>query len=821
MAEDWRLRDAEVWRASAALGQEDAAAWGQNFLASSIAGFGELVGIEPTPQVQAWRQKHPLGGLTSALLGPTGYYVGAAKAGRSMLAGTKLMGKIDDIAEGTRYPSVVRRTLGEMAAIAPAEAGRLAATAGLGNDLGEVGADVAIGMGLTGVLGAGVGLLESAGKRTLRKWGRTSEDGTWPEQLQLRELLPKVANGQVTYVDDAKRLIEEWRTTIRRERPSREHGRAFTTTSNDALQVVSKDGPLPVGRREPQSYIRDELDGSGDARQLNRAFFIRSGTQRPGASTRSSPLAVAGQGRGGFLGFETAEELADVELRAGLAPDWEAYAQFPTYRSFSKPKVAEAFRAKIVEPNMKPIGDGWWIARERGRSGMYVLGKQLPGGTAGGTAGEWFFTKTDVPGFFAPRASGLARTTDAANGFWRRADEVAEAAVKSEVFQAVKELDRNLPLTLFEGGPGKSLLAKGGRGATTAIAKLLDVGDTSGARDALGSFVRESLVPTAWQFAKHPGANRLMQIARAAFDGANALGTKLVYGEAKLLPGQNGLLQLLKAPRSEGSVQQLVEALDKQDLEHLSRALFRGGGLQSARDIGASARTTGLLERLEQIDADRIGKLQGLQQATGEVRVRARPDHFMLSRSWRGAHRAPIYEGDVVVALGSGFSRGQAQAEARFITQRGRELGRNWNYRDEVFQHDTRADLGFLSRMTHSRNALQLAGQLREEFAMRKVARPGTFERRRGMGGAIGEFKPFTKEEILDTLNRHIHQNLRYEAELSTRHVLFNELSRLKFEDPRVHAQLMQRIDDLVGKQGPAATWINKQVDTALGPFLG
>ena len=104
---------------------------------------------------------------------------------------------------------------------------------------------------------------------------------------------------------------------------------------------------------------------------------------------------------------------------------------------------------------------------------------------------------------------------------------------------------------------------------------------------------------------------------------------------------------------------------------------------------------------------------------------------------------------------------------------------------------------------------------------MRRVARPGTFEQRRGMGGAIGEFKPFTKDEILDTLNRHIHQNLRYEAELSTRHLLFNDLSRLRFDDPRMHAQLMQRVDDMVGKQGPMSAWVNKHADQALGDFVG
>jgi hypothetical protein len=56
---------------------------------------------------------------------PTGYYMGAAKVGREAMAGTRFMQMIDRLGGESAWAPVVRRGLGEMAAIAPFEVGRL------------------------------------------------------------------------------------------------------------------------------------------------------------------------------------------------------------------------------------------------------------------------------------------------------------------------------------------------------------------------------------------------------------------------------------------------------------------------------------------------------------------------------------------------------------------------------------------------------------------------------------------------------------------------------------------------------------------------
>src|SRR3954451_23745729 len=137
----------------------------KNFVLSGLYGTAGLVGISAPPAVEAWNYKHPIGGFTAQLVGPTGYYMGAAKVGRELMAGTRLFQMIDSLGGESAWAPVIRRGLGEMAAIAPFEVGRLGATALLGNDIKNVGEDVLLGEGLTGIFGAGVGLLESAGQK--------------------------------------------------------------------------------------------------------------------------------------------------------------------------------------------------------------------------------------------------------------------------------------------------------------------------------------------------------------------------------------------------------------------------------------------------------------------------------------------------------------------------------------------------------------------------------------------------------------------------------------------------------------------------------
>jgi hypothetical protein len=83
-----------------------------------------------------------------------------------------------------------------------------------------------------------------------------------------------------------------------------------------------------------------------------------------------------------------------------------------------------------------------------------------------------------------------------ANAFFRRVDEEAENRVTSEVFQAARGLNRDVPLTLYETSKGQALLAKGGRGLADTLGKVLDVGEVSGAKTAIRDGVSELVAPS-------------------------------------------------------------------------------------------------------------------------------------------------------------------------------------------------------------------------------------------------------------------------------------------------------------------------------------
>jgi hypothetical protein len=127
------------------------------------------------------------------------------------------------------------------------------------------------------------------------------------------------------------------------------------------------------------------------------------------------------------------------------------------------------------------------------------------------------------------------------------------------------------------------------------IGKVLDVGDVSGAKTAIRDAVSELVAPASHQFRNYPRAQRLNRLINGVFDSADALSTKLVYGEAKLDPSKKIWMQLLKAPSVEGSAFDLVQKFDKADLNLFTRILRRGGGVQTASELGASENVTKLV----------------------------------------------------------------------------------------------------------------------------------------------------------------------------------------------------------------------------------
>jgi hypothetical protein len=793
--------------------------YAKNFVLSGLYGAGNLIGISAPPEVEAWNYKHPIAGIAANLIPGIGYYTGAARLGSAALkattAGTRLLQTIDTLGGDSAFAPFIRRGLGEMVSLAPVEAGRLATTALLGNDIKEVGTDIILGEVLTGAIGGGLGVLESAGQKVTRQFG--SVDGTWPTQLRARELAENIAGtnpGRAVLpenMDAAKEQLAQWRSEIRSARADLQYA-----------ETDSQGIPL-FGAAQKQSYIRGELEGDGDPNSLGRAFAIRRSYDSPRSPTIAAPLRVGGEDTLPTLGFRNDAALADVQTRAGLPDGWEDYAQYPTYRRFNDTDVAKKFQTHVVDKNMSAGPDGWMMAKER--DGLYVLGKPLaPVGepVEGAAPAEWVFLKTDDPAVFAPSARGVLAPVNNANAFFRRVDEEAESRVSSEIFQTGKAINREVPLTLYQTSKGQALLAKGGRGLADTVAKMTNAGDVSGAKTRIRDAVSELVAPAAHQFRHYPRAQRLNRLINGVFDSADALATKLIYGESKLDRSKKIWMQLLKAPSVEGSPFDLIQKFDDADLNLFTRVLRRGGGVATANELGASENVTQLVQFLQDMDSGRVRNLHTLADVTGVSRLRVLPDHLGVSRSWTGDHRVPIQEGDALVGFGSGFTPKQAAEEAQFIAEQARVTGRSWVAKvNESFLSDALRDRGLISRLTDSTQALKLVGRLRDEFYQKAAHEPGFFRPRKGAAGYQGQFRPLTKDQLLDAINRHTHQSLRYEAELTAKHIFGPELARLKEENGRVYAQVQQRMNDRIGIQGPFSAAVNRVFDTVLSGFLG
>ena len=227
-------------------------------------------------------------------------------------------------------------------------------------------------------------------------------------------------------------------------------------------------------------------------------------------------------------------------------------------------------------------------------------------------------------------------------------------------------------------------------------------------------------------------------------------------------------------------------------------------------------RRSGFLERAAQEDKKLAEKVLGVNKAIGKSDFNPLANHFAISRTWAGSWRKPVYnESGSMVYMAAGRNKNEAEQVASRVLERAKADGRAWTSKP-LFQSERDGDLIEAARINVTSDYKRAA-----KFAEASGGRLKSFKKRKGIGGYAGADAPWTKKELGEIYSGHINRTYSWLAENSVKEVMGGQLQALAGESSRSYGQLLQRLDDLAGKQGPLGRFQNDLLDKVLAPALG
>ena len=743
---------------------------------SFLHGMGPgMLGVKPGGALQAWQHENPWATLGAEVGGMMVPYAGWAKASTSV---PRLGDAIRRI-EGSSSGPVARGFAKEVVRFAPFEAGRVAGGALIGEDvaaavggqyvgvwdqMGEAGLNTA----LAGGFGAAGALLSGAGQAVMKRRGITpGADLGAPLQHQIRQVREKIASGALP-----------------------ENSIPLAEAGINRLQRQVWDESAPVFAKDPEGV---------DAAVVERLFRARSKGME---GSKLLPGKV----------FEDTAHVQDFLQRAGVGPDFAAYARYPRYVRVAQPaaerKMTEALTAMKEADGLRYVYDK--------ADGTFIMAKRL-------SADETLIWKTDTPGKFAPGAASWAEAMGRRVQAFGREDLGTLSNSGSALLDEGLRLNQVLPYVDYRAmGVASGTAAR----LTSSIAKatkLDSFADKGEGVRRLHVFMKGYLSPAQHQFGGNPLANRTRELVKSVKDHAEYLAQKMVLGEPTPRAGSLYSQSLRGTQFAQpGTVAAMARGLEKNPAawQAVLRTIYSGEGVQGgiARH-GLTPEGARFLEKLKLLDEELAGSVIGAQKAAGlkgKELFRPKQDHFMLSHTWRGTWRVPVYDdkGRLVWVAG-GVQRGEALKAAKAQVDRAQEAGFRWRARD-AREAGFDEEMEFLKKLAvGSRDFRHALAQNSKGFS--KV-QPGTFKKREDVGGFE---QVVSADDLIKTLVGHARRYRLYESRLASELLVKKDMMRLATEDPEVFEQLSKRLKLMYGEVGPFSQSIDKAADTLLSPVLG
>lgn len=749
-----------------------------------------LIGVEPKGNLQRWQAENPVSSVVSSMAGMAVPYTGFFKASKAIKPWANFVEKAAPAANVAKNP-FLGGAAREIARWAPVEAGLVGTGALLGEPVADMldghyrgwgshAASNALALGLGGAVGGGLTKLGTMGQAALRKRGITpgADLGSIP-QVQIRQVRDNLAKGLIT--PESRPMAEAGINRLRRRVLNEE------PTGNQFFRLSDKD--------------KEE--------ELN--WLVRSGKEA-GRAWSSRKITS-------FKGDDAEQVLRSLE---GMPEDWEAYARFPRVLN---PRQAKS--SGKLEQNWKELDEGvrkrfpgssqggMYRWRALPEDGMFAVAKQMDNG-------RWLTFQTDNPVKFFPEDTQWARVIKQENiqNFSDIDPNVALSGVKSDILQWGRQKMKEDPAEDFRGlrDEKRGLGAGLNRGFKT-LGLEAQAQNTAEGLKRMGMFSRSYLAPADLQFTNNPVAHRIRRTVKEMLDRGELLTQRAILGDPTNA-GRNLLRETSLGPNFDDpkSIAAKVKKLSDTDPDEWSRVLktiHAGEGVDGGiKNYGLGEDGADILRRIQEVDDDLSRSIIEAQRASGVPEnelFKPKEGHFMLSRTWKGNWRTPVYnEKGSLVYVAGGTSRRESQDTAAEVAERlGFKAG-------DSLTTDMWGDLDMMRQVQINsqdwRTAMQQAAK------MVQGRKPGTFKQRQGVEGFVVDYTP---EEFLRSLVQHSRRYRNYETELATQALFKRDMERLALEDKQLAEQLKKRLDMMFGKEGEISKAVNKAADAVLAPVMG
>jgi len=761
--------------------------WLSLALKSGGASLGEWIGIDPSHEVEKWRANNPVAstvvGLGSTLIPYVGWAGATKKAG--------WLASLMDKAGTAEKVGVLGAAGREAIRWAPLEAARLGAAATVGDKpFSDTVWDSAVSLGLGGAIGGGAQFLKNFGRQTAALRDLIPGfDETLPVSLQLRNVLGKLQEPNLT-PDVAARLsgaVSRLRSVVRED-----------------LTNGSYVNNLPgASRRAVDRLFRVNFEPST---QIRRQRLIRTNNPELGYATREA--------------WE-----ADAKKAFGRV-DFESDVQYPRINTALQAKGAY-FLQSAVDKNLRRISRNTWVQRESD-NGLFVFARKMEGDPGKAAPGDkWALWKTDRPGAFMPEYERFKNVVTDASRWYVTPKPQGKTGLN--LIDEANRLKRVLPyqnyLAMVKPGASTGSLMRG-LGKVLGLDGLVGEGAATATR-GLKNFVNEYVAPLQFQF-KTPLGRYAMTHAKLIYSAAERQAQELMYGRLQLGKSGNLLGQMFKGAHQldPNSLKAELDTLTDADRLGLWRLWTNGIGPEMGQELLArgdiTERALKFASTLEKVDNFMLDQIMRTQKLTGQSVMVPLKNHYLISHTWRGKLRTPIFnEANELIYVASGKTARASQQEADAIMAK---LGEGFHAGEtRVYDRDMEkilllpGELAML-KLGHPDYVKATAAH---EALFRSAPKPGYMKPREGVGGFIGENSPWDKDELEKILGDHLTSQWKYIARITTDDAINAERNQLIAIAPGEARVLEARLRDLAGESGPVGKITNAVVDKVLAPALG
>ena len=846
---------------------EEGQSWLGGFASSVTSSIPELVGAPPTERAEAFRTEHPISGFISEMAGFSVPYLGAEAAvakvpGLAARLGAgveRATGGLEAFGiKGAQTSPVWRGAARELIVNAPVEAGRLA----LGSvmypeNMDELGWDVALSAGVTGLAGAGFGALARGGKARPKKAVIDGvEDFTAPAfQLAAIEEGATVRNADpVEYANELERIAlkdNPGKSGVKGAAKKLDYlhplpGHPLEQEKNlNSLLTPGKEDITITGLEGP-----DEKIPTG----LTRQYLIEN---ESGVKPKSQYL----------LPGQQADIIAQLPEGIDSIRKLASTVQYPKLLTVVDKDGARQLAGKLSLPGMQKVGKTSYI---QDREGLFFVAHELTpgkGNAVGKGAGKirpgstYLVGKMADPGLLEPEAKGLADMVTAPWARWKgayqagrkdnifsKADDAYLSVVNKRSYEQMRSMSHEDKVSFLAEKLGKVKAETLG-----LLDNKFNMSDSRSLQD-LAESIAISLKPTSHLQRQNRDYGHYFGLMKNGQKVGEEWTRKAFHGASKMKPGASAAsaifgtgrkgLETVSGYRGHAPVEKLWEPITEAENDLITR-LANADVLSPSRvkklvKEGALSPEAGQsVEAMRALNEDFINDIIPVLDDAGQPGVEWLKNHLGIPRTARGELFTEIRDkNNKLKHIAWGRTGAEVEREAKAVVDEAAAAGEKWKY-DPAKLRDLPAESSqALAEL--QRNIASSIGKTTEdgEILTRAMRRLSSIKGTTGKNPAIpitsgllkkrkdvpstGVEAPYSKADTLNSMYGHMSQLSKFAAMQNWQSRFGREAKdMLKGHDPKMYEDLMLKGRQYLGIESQFTNALNRKLSNVLPTTWG